>query len=300
MAPDPRPFTEVAVGLVHRPQSGRPGHFEVLMGQRPAGKPYAGWWEFPGGKIEKRESVAVALARELQEELALQVKASLPWVVRTHSYPHARVRLHFRRIFEWSGEPVSMEGQAFAWQALDRIDLEPLLPAALPLLDMLRWPTSVTLLGFKGEPSTIEDVYGLLQEVLFVAGDRLFVRLAPLSSMAIDEAQRTQIDKIQRIALALGLRIYLDETWYPFWPDAAGLWRATSIDSLACLEVLASESFFETDAKAHAPLLRAVILLDANAAFHLNESLASNMELPLFWPREELLALGGHGYTVSN
>src|SRR5690606_5744619 len=88
---DARPLVDVAVGLVFD-RDGR-----VLLGRRPAGKPYAGWWEFPGGKVEAGESVAEALARELHEELGLVVRVSDPWIVREHSYPHARVRLHFRR-----------------------------------------------------------------------------------------------------------------------------------------------------------------------------------------------------------
>jgi 8-oxo-dGTP diphosphatase len=132
--PDERPLTEVAVGVVFDRQG------RVLLGQRPAGKPYAGWWEFPGGKLEPGESVATALARELHEELGIRVHASSPWIVREHSYPHARVRLHFRRVFDWSGEPVSREGQAFDWTAVGDIDRETLLPAAVPVLAMLALP----------------------------------------------------------------------------------------------------------------------------------------------------------------
>ena len=129
---------EVAVGVVvHR--DGR-----VLLGQRIAGKPYAGWWEFPGGKIEAGESVAQALARELHEELGLDVRASHPWLVREFEYPHAHVRLHFRRIFgawdDYSGEPQSREGQAFAWLAPDNPARAPLLPASEPVFGWLRLP----------------------------------------------------------------------------------------------------------------------------------------------------------------
>ena len=70
---------DVAVGVVLRDDGA------VLIGQRPPGKPYAGWWEFPGGKLETGESVADALARELHEELGLDVIESSPWVVRQAS-----------------------------------------------------------------------------------------------------------------------------------------------------------------------------------------------------------------------
>jgi len=125
---------DVAVGVVFRDDGA------VLLGQRLAGKPYAGWWEFPGGKLEAGESVAQALARELDEELGIRVLASHPWIVREFVYPHARVRLHFRRVTGYRGEPVAREGQAFAWRSADRVDLAPLLPATVPVIAWLRLP----------------------------------------------------------------------------------------------------------------------------------------------------------------
>jgi 8-oxo-dGTP diphosphatase len=110
----------------------------VLLGQRPAGRPYAGWWEFPGGKLEAGETVEQALARELHEELGLDVRASHPWVVREFVYPHAHVRLHFMRVFDFDGEPQAREGQAFAWSSPESIRVAPLLPATVPVLAWLR------------------------------------------------------------------------------------------------------------------------------------------------------------------
>ena len=126
---------DVAVGVVIR------GDGAVLLGQRVPGKPYAGWWEFPGGKLEAGESVAQALARELHEELGIEVRESFAWVVREFVYPHARVRLHFRRVFDFEGEPHSREGQAFVWCRPDAIDVAPLLPATVPVIGWLRLPT---------------------------------------------------------------------------------------------------------------------------------------------------------------
>jgi len=125
---------EVAVGVVIRADG------SVLLAQRPDGKPYAGWWEFPGGKLEPGEAVDAALARELHEELGLDVRASCPWVVREFVYPHAHVRLHFRRVFEFDGEPRSREGQAFAWQRPGAVAVAPLLPASVPVIEWLTLP----------------------------------------------------------------------------------------------------------------------------------------------------------------
>jgi 8-oxo-dGTP diphosphatase len=125
---------DVAVGVVIRADGA------VLIGQRIPGKPYAGWWEFPGGKLESGESVAQALARELREELGLEDVESVPWVVRYHVYPHASVRLHFRRVVAWRGDPQSREGQALVWRPPEAIDVAPLLPAAIAPIAWLQLP----------------------------------------------------------------------------------------------------------------------------------------------------------------
>jgi 8-oxo-dGTP diphosphatase len=125
-----RPVTEVAVGVLLRPD----GCF--LLAQRPIGKPYEGYWEFPGGKLEAGESVEAALARELNEELGIRAQAIARWRVLEHDYPHAYVRLFFCKVTAWDGEPVGREGQAFAWQS-SSTTLSPLLPATLPVLQWL-------------------------------------------------------------------------------------------------------------------------------------------------------------------
>ncbi len=132
-------IVEVAVGVVFRDDGA------VLFGQRLAGKPYAGWWEFPGGKLEAGESVEQALARELHEELGLTVIESIPWVVREFVYPHAHVRLHFQRVTRYQGIPQSREGQQLCWQSVQRLSVEPILPAALPVIEWLRLPMQMLL-----------------------------------------------------------------------------------------------------------------------------------------------------------
>jgi 8-oxo-dGTP diphosphatase len=117
----------------------------ALLAQRPAGKVYGGWWEFPGGKIEPGEGTAHALARELHEELGVEVERAYPWITRVFAYPHATVRLHFFRVLAWRGEPHGREGQAFAWQDLQALTVGPVLPANGPVLKSLALPTEYAI-----------------------------------------------------------------------------------------------------------------------------------------------------------
>jgi 8-oxo-dGTP diphosphatase len=117
----------------------------VLLAQRPAGKAYGGWWEFPGGKIEPGEAPARALAREVHEELGVEVERAYPWITRGFSYPHATVRLHFFRVRAWRGEPHGREGQAFAWQDLAALTVGPVLPANGPVLRSLALPVEYAI-----------------------------------------------------------------------------------------------------------------------------------------------------------
>ena len=123
-----RPVTEVAVGVLVRAD----GAF--LLTSRPVGKPYAGYWEFPGGKLEIGESVEQALRRELIEELGITIGAVTPWRVELVDYPHALVRLHFCKVFDWSGELQMREAQDFAWEQLP-VQVHPVLPGTVPVLE---------------------------------------------------------------------------------------------------------------------------------------------------------------------
>jgi len=119
-----------------------------LLAQRPQGKAYAGYWEFPGGKVENGESPEAALARELHEELGIGVTAAYPWLIREFDYPHADVRLHFFRVKGWRGELQGRESQAFAWQKLEAIEVAPLLPANGPIMRALGVPETYGITGF--------------------------------------------------------------------------------------------------------------------------------------------------------
>ena len=121
-------IVDVAVGVLIDAES------RFLLTSRPPGKVYAGWWEFPGGKLERGESVVAALARELHEEIGIDVVDAIPWRVTRMDYAHARVRLHFCKVPAWRGEFEMREGQSMAWQTLP-VRVAPVLPGTLPVLD---------------------------------------------------------------------------------------------------------------------------------------------------------------------
>ncbi len=143
--PASRSPVDVAVGILLRPD----GSF--LLGSRPAGKPYAGYWEFPGGKVEPGETLDAALAREFAEELGVTVHASHFVHTVRKDYPHALVDLHVCHITAWSGQPQPREGQQLAWSRFP-VEVAPLLPGAWPLLREL-----ARQLGYSGALSAVES-----------------------------------------------------------------------------------------------------------------------------------------------
>ncbi|MGA7593627.1 MAG: Nudix family hydrolase [Gallionella sp.] len=128
-------IVEVAAAVLQRPD----GTF--LLAQRPPDKIWAGYWEFPGGKIEHGETPYHALVRELREELGITVTTAYPWLTRVYAYPHATVRLHFFRVTAWGGELHPHEGQQFSWQHVHEVTVAPVLPANGPILRSLSLPT---------------------------------------------------------------------------------------------------------------------------------------------------------------
>lgn len=124
------PVVDVAAGVLW--QAGR-----FLAVERPAGKPMAGWWEFPGGKVEPGETLEQALARELREELGVEVLSCVPFHATTHEYPHAHVAVHFFHVDHWAGTLHPHDGQAFAWCDGQAAKALPFLPADQDVLELI-------------------------------------------------------------------------------------------------------------------------------------------------------------------
>lgn len=125
-----RPVTEVAVGVLIRPNG------DFLMTTRPVGKAYAGYWEFPGGKLEANETVEEALRRELLEEIGVVIQDAHIWRSSVVDYPHALVRLTFCKVSAWTGPLHMRESQQYAWQSLP-VQVEPVLAGTIPVLQWL-------------------------------------------------------------------------------------------------------------------------------------------------------------------
>jgi len=174
------PITEVAAAVLTQPDG------RVLLARRPAGKAYAGYWEFPGGKVEPGESLDAALARELHEELGIVVTRACRWITRVFEYPHATVRLNFFRVFEWQGTPHPHEGQVFSWQLPDAVEVTPLLPANFPIVKALTLPT---VLGISHAESLGVDSFLARLDVALHNG----LRLIQLRDKTLPEETRLKL-----------------------------------------------------------------------------------------------------------
>ncbi|OAM34866.1 NTP pyrophosphohydrolase [Eikenella sp. NML96-A-049] len=183
---DPRLLLQVVAGIVYNDRG------EVLLSSRPAGKAYAGYWEFAGGKVEAGEGELAALRREFAEELGIQIRSAVPWLAKIHSYEHAHVRLRFFRVPAdgWRGELQACEGQQWRWQQPGRYDVSPMLPANAALLAALALPTQFS--GSLNEGLHAADGFCVLP--LHAAnpppGSRLLADLADLAADTPDDVHR--------------------------------------------------------------------------------------------------------------
>jgi 8-oxo-dGTP diphosphatase len=110
----------------------------ILIAQRPPGKHMAGRWEFPGGKVDAGESEATALARELREELGVEVTSSRHFMRLAHSYNDRDVELSMWIVESYRGEPQSLDGQGLKWVEPARLGDEDILEADKPFVEALQ------------------------------------------------------------------------------------------------------------------------------------------------------------------
>ena len=126
------PYLRVAAGIL------KDARARILISERIGDSPFAGLWEFPGGKIGAGESPRMALERELREELGIDVENCTRFMHLDHRYPDRRVSIDFFLVDAWRGEPDGLDGQRLRWESLDDIEPGTLLPADAPVIDELR------------------------------------------------------------------------------------------------------------------------------------------------------------------
>lgn len=191
-------FVEAAVAVILR-EDGR-----VLLGQRPEGKSWAGWWEFPGGKVEDGETTAQALRREVHEELGIEAGDFSPWITREFSYPERNVRLNFFTVRTWQGEPHGKENQQLSWEDPAAVSVGPLLPANVPVLNALRLPSTygITHLAAMGEAG----FFAVLERALENGLRLIQVREKQLAPDALISFSRRVVDR----ARAHGARVVVN------------------------------------------------------------------------------------------
>ena len=167
---------DVAAAVLLRENEGKT---EYLLARRPEGKVYAGYWEFPGGKVEAGESLREALDRELHEELGITVEKAWPWLSCEFTYPHAHVRLRFFRVASWRGDLVQHEHSGLVWTALgENPDVTPVLPANGPILQALALPAQYLLThaggnGLDGELARVDTALDAGQRLIQIRDKEL-------------------------------------------------------------------------------------------------------------------------------
>ncbi|MFW7342184.1 Nudix family hydrolase [Pollutimonas sp. H1-120] len=251
-APAAKPFIRVAAGLILRPDG------QLLLAQRPSDKPWAGWWELPGGKIEAGESTLEALARELDEELGIRVTDASPWVTYTHEYPKNIVELAFCRVYGWTGIPTGRENQELAWvDPKADLPVGPLLPATEPPMRWLQLPEQYLITSIGGQQGLAPYLEKLARALQ--TGIRL-VQFREPSWMAVSEHDAyAAFKRIVQLCHDAGARCLVNschpESW---WAQADGV-HFRAADARAPLAATSSPPGDDEHAASAAARLRAKV-----------------------------------------
>lgn len=272
---------DVAAGVLIR----RDGRF--LLASRPAGKPYASYWEFPGGKVEPREAIADALARELHEELGIDIGPAYPWVVREFDYSHALVRLHFFRVFEWSGELRAREHQSFGFFSALDLPEGPLLPATVPVL---RWLALAPLYAISAAAQLGRELFLRRLEAALARG----LKLLQFREPALDSADANALfdDVLVRVRGAGATLLASSRHPRALWEKADGV-HLTAAD-LAAAQSRPELEWVAASVHSSAEIERAAALqLDFVAAGPVLATATHPHRLPLGWNAFARMAASG-------
>lgn len=226
----PEKIIDVAVGVLLRPDG------TVLLGNRPADKPWPGWWELPGGKLEPGETVMQALKRELKEEIDIEVTEAFPWVTYVHKYPTTTVRLAFCRVTGWTGEATGLENQQLQWVDIKRAhEVAQLLPATYPPLRWLQLP-EIYAISSIGSPKGLPVFLDHLDRAL-AQGIKLLQFREPGWAEGTDaQSLKDALDTIVAHCHAAGARVTVNSVHPAQWVEAADGLHLRANDAHACLK----------------------------------------------------------------
>lgn len=230
---------EVVAGIL------RDAHGRVLLARRPPGRPLAGLWEFPGGKPDAGESLMAALARELREELGVELHDLAPRGCTTHHQTGRRLRLHAFEATAWTGPVRALEGQDLAWVAVEALDGQAMPAADWPIAARLRLPALYAISPDPGADGVASLLGGALQALAAGAGllqirigdiddDALVPLLSALAGPVREAGAGVLLNGRPGLAARLGIGLHLPSRLLA--PALAGrlpgfeAWRATVDD----------------------------------------------------------------------